>query len=71
MIISYLLQTLTRLRLISHIIVGFLIGAIYYDIGNDGSKAMSNAGCVFFTVMFIMFTAMMPTILTCKSFNII
>ncbi|XP_011496456.1 PREDICTED: ATP-binding cassette sub-family G member 4 [Ceratosolen solmsi marchali] len=57
-------MTLTRVRLISHIIVGFLIGAIYYDIGNDASKAMSNAGCVFFTVMFIMFTAMMPTILT-------
>ncbi|XP_058790115.1 ATP-binding cassette subfamily G member 4-like [Phymastichus coffea] len=57
-------MTLTRVRLISHIIVGFLIGAIYYDIGDDASKAMSNAGCVFFTVMFIMFTAMMPTILT-------
>ncbi|CAB0031859.1 unnamed protein product [Trichogramma brassicae] len=57
-------MTLTKVRLISHIIVGFLIGAIYYDIGNDASKAMSNAGCVFFTVMFIMFTAMMPTILT-------
>lgn len=57
-------MTLTRVRLISHIIVGFLIGAIYYDIGNDASRVMSNAGCVFFTVMFLMFTAMMPTILT-------
>ncbi|XP_017760069.1 PREDICTED: ATP-binding cassette sub-family G member 4 [Eufriesea mexicana] len=57
-------MTLTRVRLISHIIVGFLIGAIYYDIGNDASQVMSNAGCVFFTVMFLMFTAMMPTILT-------
>ncbi|XP_014212049.1 ATP-binding cassette sub-family G member 4 [Copidosoma floridanum] len=56
--------TLTRLRLVSHIVVGFLIGTIYYDIGNDASKTMSNAGCVFFTVMFVMFTAMMPTILT-------
>ena len=57
-------MTLTKVRLISHIIVGFLIGAIYYDIGNEASQVMSNAGCVFFTVMFLMFTAMMPTILT-------
>ncbi|XP_076296273.1 ABC transporter expressed in trachea [Lasioglossum baleicum] len=60
-------MTLTRVRLISHIIVGFLIGAIYYDIGNEASQVMSNAGCVFFTVMFLMFTAMMPTILTFPS----
>ncbi|XP_024871019.1 ATP-binding cassette sub-family G member 4-like [Temnothorax curvispinosus] len=57
-------KTLTRVRLISHVIVGFLIGAIYYDIGNEASEVMSNAGCVFFTVMFLMFTAMMPTICT-------
>lgn len=61
-----LLQTLTRVRLISHVVVGFLIGIIYYNIGNNAAKAISNAGCVFFTVMFVMFTAMMPTILTCK-----
>lgn len=59
-------QTLTHLRLLSHAIVGLLIGCLYYDIGNDAAKVMSNAGCVFFTVMFTMFTAMMPTILTCK-----
>ncbi|KAG8034189.1 hypothetical protein G9C98_001273 [Cotesia typhae] len=57
-------MTLTRVRLISHIIVGLLIGALYYDIGNEGGEAYSNAGCIFFTVMFLMFTAMMPTILT-------
>ncbi|XP_026480588.1 ATP-binding cassette sub-family G member 4-like isoform X2 [Ctenocephalides felis] len=57
-------QTLTHLRLLSHVIVGVLIGLIYYDIGDEGSKVMSNAGCLFFTIMFTMFTAMMPTILT-------
>jgi ATP-binding cassette, subfamily G (WHITE), member 1 len=59
-------QTLTHMRLYSHVIVGAIIGMIYYDVGNEASKIMSNAGCVFFTTLFVMFTAMMPTILTCK-----
>lgn len=57
-------QMLTHLRLCSHTVVGLLIGFLYYDIGSDAAKVMSNAGCIFFTVMFTMFTAMMPTILT-------
>lgn len=57
-------QTLTQMRLVSHVVVGAIIGMIYYGIGNDASKIMSNAGCVFFTTLFTMFTAMMPTILT-------
>lgn len=59
-------QTLTQMRLVSHVVVGAIIGMIYYGIGNDASKIMSNTGCVFFTTLFTMFTAMMPTILTCK-----
>lgn len=59
-------KMLTRMRLVSHFIVGILIGLIYYDIGNDAAKLQSNVGCIFFTTMFTMFTAMMPTILTCK-----
>ncbi|CAD6998052.1 unnamed protein product [Ceratitis capitata] len=59
-------RMLTHMRLASHIIVGAIIGMIYYDVGNEASKVMSNAGCIFFTTLFTMFTAMMPTILTCK-----
>uniref|UniRef100_A0A0U9HSJ3 Putative ABCG protein n=1 Tax=Chrysomela populi TaxID=154003 RepID=A0A0U9HSJ3_CHRPP len=57
-------KTLTRMRLVAHFIIGILIGLIYYDIGNDAAKVMSNSGCLFFCAMFMMFTAMMPTILT-------
>lgn len=59
-------KALTRMRLAAHFVIGILLGLIYYDIGNNAAKVMSNAGCIFFTVMFTMFTAMMPTILTCK-----
>lgn len=60
---------LTQMRLVSHVVVGAIIGMIYYDIGNEASKVTSNAGCIFFTTLFTMFTAMMPTILTCKLFS--
>ena len=62
-------QTLTQMRLIAHVVVGAIIGMIYYGIGNEASKIMSNAGCIFFTTLFVMFTAMMPTILTCEYYN--
>ncbi|KAH8412893.1 hypothetical protein KR009_006528 [Drosophila setifemur] len=57
-------RMLTHMRLFSHIIVGAIIGMIYYDVGNEASKIMSNAGCIFFVSLFTTFTAMMPTILT-------
>ncbi|XP_057659552.1 ATP-binding cassette sub-family G member 4 isoform X1 [Diorhabda carinulata] len=57
-------KTLTRMRIVSHFVIGCLIGLIYYDIGQDAAKVTSNAGCLFFCVMFMMYTAMMPTILT-------
>lgn len=59
-------KQLMHMRLAAHVIVGTIIGMIYYDIGNEASKVISNAGCIFFTILFTMFTGMMPTILTCK-----
>ncbi|KAI5643360.1 ABC-2 type transporter domain-containing protein [Phthorimaea operculella] len=52
------------LRLFAHILVGFLIGALYYDIGDDGSKVLSNLGFLFFNMLFLMYTSMTITILS-------
>lgn len=58
-------KQLMHMRLAAHVIVGTIIGMIYYDIGGEASKVYDNLGCTFFTMLFTMFTGMMPTILTC------
>ncbi|KAJ9584324.1 hypothetical protein L9F63_021324, partial [Diploptera punctata] len=58
---------LTVARLIIHVIVGILIGLIYYEVGNDAAHVFDNFGLLYFCIMFLMFTAFSSMILTFPS----
>lgn len=58
-------QMLTMLRFAAHVVVSILMGLLYWRVGDDAAVIYNNAGLLFFNQLFIMFAAMMPTIVTC------
>ncbi len=57
---------LTMLRFAAHIVVSILMGMLYWRVGDDAAVIYNNAGLLFFNQLFILFAAMMPTIVTCE-----
>lgn len=59
-------RTLTAMRFLIHFIVAIFIGILYIGIGNDGWNVFNNFRYIFFSIMFLMFTAFSSNILSCK-----
>jgi glutamate synthase domain-containing protein 2 len=48
------------------VVIGLLLGAVYYNVGNDASKVLSNSSCIFFFTMFLFFANSMPCVIASK-----
>jgi hypothetical protein len=62
-------QTLTYMRILVNVIVGFMLGCLFWSSGNEGSRVMENYKLLFSILIHLMMTTMMLTILTCMITN--
>ena len=58
--------SLSLMRLMIHFFVAIFIGLIYFQIGNSAKNLMNNFKFIFYTVMFLMFTAFSSLQTTCE-----
>ncbi|KAF3424717.1 hypothetical protein E2986_04159 [Frieseomelitta varia] len=54
--------TVTHLKIASHLSIGVILGLLYTNAGNDGSKSFSNVGFLLITSVYLSYTAMMPAV---------
>lgn len=57
---------LSVMRVIIHLVVALVIGLIYQGVGDSAKNMMNNFRYVFYTIMFLMFTAFTSLQTTCK-----
>ncbi|KAL0267316.1 UNVERIFIED_CONTAM: hypothetical protein PYX00_009620 [Menopon gallinae] len=58
---------MAQIRFVAQIVVGLLMGSVFYNLGNEASKVQSNSSYLFFSLMFIFFSNSMPTVQTFPS----
>lgn len=67
----FVVQGYLVLKTMMHVFVGLVIGGLFYQMGNDGSKTLFNFGFCFVTIIIFMYIPMLPALLHCKyGFNV-
>lgn len=61
-------QTISHLRLALHLLVGLLLGVMFFNYGQDASKTFNNVGFFIISVVYLNYTSLMPAVLKCKDF---
>lgn len=64
-------QDYMYLKICLHIFVGFIIGGLFVNIGNDGSKIIYNIGFCLTCLIFLLYVPMLPILMHCKKITII
>ena len=59
-------KSLTSMRFLIHCLIAPLIGVLYFDIGNNANEAFNNFNYIFFSIMFLMYTAFSSMTMACK-----
>ncbi|XP_069702597.1 ATP-binding cassette subfamily G member 4-like [Periplaneta americana] len=54
----------TRIRIVTHVLVGLVLGALCYRAGDEASKVYTNVAYIFFFLMFLFFINPVLTVLT-------
>ena len=57
---------MTHMRLFVNVIVGVLLGILFWQSGDEGSRVLDNWNLLFSILVHHMMTTMMLTVLTCK-----
>ncbi|XP_054261169.1 ATP-binding cassette subfamily G member 4-like [Macrosteles quadrilineatus] len=50
-------------KAVMHVFIGLIIGGLFYQMGNDGSKTIFNFGFCFVTIIIFMYIPMLPALL--------
>lgn len=60
------MQNYIYLKIGLHIFLGLIIGLMFLNMGNDGSKALFNFGFCFASLIVFLYIPMLPVLLHCK-----
>ena len=68
-VIYYFFQLYCQLRVVATAVVAMLLGSIFWQIGVHADHMLTNASCLYFFLLFILFSNAMSTVVTCEEDN--